>query len=62
MEFIHFEASDGNENNVDFNVENKVGDDLISFIDNSERNENVYNYYKFDVTRSAENALEDAFY
>ena len=46
MEFIHFEASDGNEN----------------FIDNSERNENVYNYYKFDVTRSAENALEDAFY
>lgn len=44
MEFIHFEASDGNENDVDFNVENKVGDDLMSFIDNSARNENLCNY------------------
>ena len=47
MEFIRFEALDEDENDVDFNVENKVSDDLSSYIDDSERNENVCDYYKF---------------
>ena len=60
MEFIHFEALDEDEN-IDFNVEGKVSDDdLSSFIDDSEKNENVCDYYRFDnVTRSAESALKN---
>lgn len=59
MEFIHFEALDEDENG-DFNTENKVSDDLSSFI--SKGNKNVYDYYTFDnVTRFTKNALKNAF-
>lgn len=50
-------------NDIDFNVEGKVGDDdLSSFIGDSETNENVFKNYRLDnVTQSVESALEDAF-
>ena len=62
MEFIYFEALDENED-IDFNVESNVShDDMSSFIDDSEKNEDVCKYHRSDnVTRSAENPLEDAF-
>lgn len=47
MDFIHFEALDEDENIV-FNVQGKVSDDnLESFIDESETNENVCKYCRF---------------
>lgn len=61
MEFIHFEALDEDENG-DFNTENKVSDDLSSFIHDSKGNKNVYDYYTFDnVTRFTKNALKNTF-
>ena len=43
MESIHFEALD-EDKHVNFNAEGKVGDDLSSFIGDSETNKNVCQY------------------
>lgn len=50
-------------NDIHFNVEGKVSDDdLSSFIDDSETNENVCKNYRLDkVTQFVESALEDTF-
>ena len=46
MEFIHFEALDEDED-IDFNLDSKVSDDdLSSFIDDSETNEDICEYYR----------------
>ena len=63
MEFLHFEALDEDED-IGSDVEGKISDNgnLISFFDDSETNENVWEYYRFNsITRSTESALNDAF-
>lgn len=53
MDFIHFEAVNEDEN-IDFNVQGKVSDDnLESFVDDSEANENVCQYCRFDNFRQS---------